>query len=281
MAYDAKSELDRVKKHYAQDPLQKRFSALITGETNAGKTYMLRTARMPVHIDSFDPGSSKSLRADDSWPSSDPRRITSLNTETNPQGQIFVDTSYENEDPYNPTAYAAWKKNLEIRKQTKYFHMFGTYCIDSLTMLSKAIMNERTRGGMPSFNIDYTPAKIEIENKMNEILTLPCDFVLTGHLEAITKLKSIDKKGIKDEETVYRLMIIGKAVMTVPLLFDELYVIKGSGQNPRREMLVDSLGTYIARSRFKACFETRGFIDPDFKSFFKKVGLEWEDKEYL
>lgn len=286
MAFNAKDELERVKKHYAGDPLQKRFSALITGETNTGKTYMLRTARMPVHIDSFDPGSSKSLRADTSWKLDDPRRITSLNTPDNPQGQIFVDTSFENEDPYKPTAYASWKKSLEIRKLSKYFDMFGTYCIDGLTTLSQAIMNEQLAsrgfaGQMPTFTIDYTPQKIEIENKVREIMNLPCDFILTGHLEPIVKLKGIDKKGIRDEETVYRLMITGKAVMTIPLLFDELYVLKGSGQTPRREMLVDSLGTYIARSRYKASVDTRGFIDPDFKAFFKKVGLDWEDKERI
>jgi len=281
MAYDAKAELERVKKHYAKDPLQKRFSALLTGGLGSGKTFMFRTAKMPCHIDSFDPGSSKSLKADPSWSHDDPRRICSLNEESNPKGQIFVDTSYEDENPYQPTAYARWKKNLELRKQIKYFNSFGTYCIDGLTMLSKAIMNERTRGEVPSFNIDYNPAKIEIENKMNEILTLPCDFILTGHLEPITKLLSIDKKGIRNEITEYRLMIIGKAVITVPIMFDELYVLKGSGTPPRREMLVDSQGTYQARSRFKGAFNATGFIEPNFKEFFKKVGLDWKDKEYL
>ena len=62
MAYDAAAELNRVRKYYAGDPLQKRFSALVTGETNAGKTFLLRTARLPVHIDSFDPGGTKGLR---------------------------------------------------------------------------------------------------------------------------------------------------------------------------------------------------------------------------
>ena len=61
MAYDAKAELARVKKYYDQDPLQKRFSAIISGDSGSGKTYLLRTARFPVHIDSFDPGGTKCL----------------------------------------------------------------------------------------------------------------------------------------------------------------------------------------------------------------------------
>ena len=64
MPYDALTELKRVKEYYNNDPLQKRFSAIICGETNTGKTYLLNTARFPIHIDSFDPGGTKCL---DPW----------------------------------------------------------------------------------------------------------------------------------------------------------------------------------------------------------------------
>src|SRR4030042_1064469 len=97
MPYDAKAELEKVKKHYNNDPLQRRFSALVTGETNSGKTYLLRTCRKPIHIDSFDPGGTKGLR------------------DLIEKGDVVVDTSYENEDPFSPTAYANWKKNNEVR----------------------------------------------------------------------------------------------------------------------------------------------------------------------
>ena len=80
MAYDAAAELARVRKFYAGDPLQKRFSALVTGETNAGKTFLLRTARRPVHIDSFDPGGTKGLR------------------DLIASGDVVADTRYEDDD---------------------------------------------------------------------------------------------------------------------------------------------------------------------------------------
>jgi len=268
MPYDAKAELEKVKKHYAQDPLQKRFSALITGETNSGKTYLLRTCRRPIHIDSFDPGGTKCVR------------------DLIKSGDIVVDTFFENEDPYKPVAYAEWKKRNELRLEIGYFEQFGTYCIDSLTTLSDAVMNYQLAlrghaGEAPMFNIDYTPQKIEIENRIRRLMNLTCDFILTGHLERIVKLKGIDKKGIRDEEIIYRLMITGKAVMTIPLLFDELYVILGKGINPRREMLIDSLGEYIARSRFKGPDKLGAVVQPDIKEFLKKARLEWEDKEKL
>lgn len=268
MPYDWKQELEKVKKHYSGDALQTRYSALITGETNSGKTYLLRTARRPIHIDSFDPGGTKCLR------------------DLIKSGDVVVDTFFENEDPYNPKAYAEWKKRTELRLQINYFENFGTYCIDSLTTFSDAVMNYQLAsrglaGNAPQFNIDYTPQKIEIENQVRRLMNLPTDFILTGHLEKLVRLISIDKKGIRQEEVEYRLMITGKAVMTIPLLFDELYVLQGTGENPNRKMMIDSLGKYIARSRYKGPDKLGSTVQPDIKEFLKKAGLEWEDKPKL
>lgn len=268
MPYDAKQELEKVRKYYSNDPMQKRFSALVTGESNSGKTFLLRTARLPIHIDSFDPGGTKCLN------------------ELIQKGDIVVDTFYETEDPYHPKAYAEWKKVNNLRLDINYFDQFGTYCIDSLTTFSDAVMNYQLAsrglaGNAPMFNIDYTPQKIEIENQIRKLMNLSCDFILTGHLERIVKLKGIDKKGIRDEEVIYRLMITGKAVMTIPLLFDELYVLTGRGDNPRRKMKTDSLGEYIARSRLKGGGKLLAEEEPDIKNLLKKVGLSWEDKPKL
>src|SRR4030042_5062977 len=102
MPYDYQSELKRVKDYYAGDPLQKRFSALVTGETNAGKTYILRTARFPIHIDSFDPGGTKCLR-------------DLIRSDSNPKGQIIADTQWEADDPFKPDKFALWKKAIDLR----------------------------------------------------------------------------------------------------------------------------------------------------------------------
>lgn len=268
MAYDWKKELEKVKKHYAGDLLQKRYSALITGETNSGKTYLLRTCRRPIHIDSFDPGGTKCLR------------------DLIKTGDVVVDTFFESEDPYHPKAYAEWKKRTELRLQIKYFDNFGTYCIDSLTTFSDSVMNYQlasrgVAGERPAFNIDYTPQKVEIENQIRRLMNLPTDFILTGHLDKIVRLRGIDKKGIRDEEVQYRLMITGKAVMTIPLLFDELYVLIGKGNNPRREMLIDSLGEYVARSRYKGPDKLGAIVEPNIREFLKRAGLNWQDKPKL
>jgi len=269
MPYDAAAELAKVRKFYAGDKMQKRFSAIITGETNAGKTFILRTTRLPVHIDSFDPGGTKCLR------------------DLIEKGDVIADTSWETEDPFDPKVYAAWKQAMEIRLKIGYFEQFGTYCIDSMTTFGQAAMNfqlglKGDAGNVPQMRRDYNPQKVEIENQIRRLMNLPCDFIITGHLRETRDLKSIDKSsGIKYEEVRYRLHITGQAVITIPLLFDELYVLTGKGNPPRRKLMLDSLGEYIARSRLKAAGKLNAEEEPDIKAILKKIGLEWQDKKKL
>jgi len=274
MPYDPMKELKRVTDYYNNDPLQKRFSAIITGETNTGKTYLLRTARFPIHVDSFDPGGTKCL-------------LDLVRRKENPNGQIVVDSSWETEDPYNPKAFAEWKKTMDLRLSTGYFDMFGTYCLDSLTTFGKAAMNYQLNlagkaGDVPRHRYDYNPQKVFMENYIRKLMNLSCDFIITGHLTEIEELRHVDKSsGIKTYDTKYRLYITGQAVLTIPLLFDEIYTIIGRGNPPKREMLIDSLGKYIARSRLKQKGKLGATEEPDIKKLLKKAGFAWEDKPRL
>jgi len=271
MTYNAATELKRVQDYYKGDSLQKRFSALICGETNAGKTYLLRTARLPVHIDSFDPGGTKGLRD----------MIAS--------GDIVVDTRYEDDDPFNPKAYADWKKATDIRFQIGYYNQFGTYCLDSATTFGIAIMNyvlaaKGRAGEAPQMRIDYQPQKTEMTNYFRKLMNLPCDFILTGHLREMRKVLSVDTKtGVAREEIKFRFYTTGQAVVTIPLLFDEIYVITGKNDRGgvKREMLIDSLGEYIARSRLKSKGLLNAIEPPDLKALLKKAGFDPQDKPKL
>jgi hypothetical protein len=274
MAYDYTNELKDVVTYYNGDPLQKRFSALVTGETNAGKTFLLRTARMPVHIDSFDPGGTKCVR-------------DLIRSEKNPEGQVIADTRWENDDPFKPKAFEEWKRAVDRRIQIGYFDKFGTYFLDSATTFGDAVMGAHMKsknraGEVPQHRHDYNPQKVEMSNYIKKLMRLPCDFIMTGHLREIKKLISLDTKtGVAREDIKYRFYTTGQAVVTIPLLFDELYTIVHAGdgrEGPKRKMLIDSLGTYIARSRLKR----NGLLDaeepPDLKALLKKAGFSNEDK---
>ncbi len=271
MPYDAQTELQKVRDYYKGDPLQKRFSALVTGETNAGKTYLLRTARLPIHIDSFDPGGTKCLR------------------DLIEKGDIIADTRWEDEDPYEPKVFAEWMKSVDVRFHTHYYDQFGTYCLDSATTFGEAVMGyglgEKNRAGeTPQMRHDYMPQKTFMTNYIKKLMRLPCDFIMTGHLREIRKVLSVDSKsGVIREEVKYRFYTTGQAVVTIPLLFDEIYVIRGEEgrEGPKRVMLIDSLGDYIARSRLKANGLLNSEEPPDIKALLKKAGFSTDDKPKL
>lgn len=271
MTYDYKNELLAVKNYYEKDPLQKRFSALICGPIGSGKTFLLRTARLPVHIDSFDPGGTKGLR------------------DLIDRGWIVADTSYESEDPFNPTAWERWLKRTEIRFSIGYFNQFGTYALDSSTKWQDAAMNAQLKiagrvAGVPQHRHDYNPTKVAMTNYINKFMNIPCDFILNGHFREDEEILSIDTKtGITKTRKEYRFLTIGQAATTIPLMFDEIYVMqsKETSSGWERELLLEAQGKYLARSRLKANGKLDVTEPANIKALLKKIGLPWEDKPKL
>ncbi len=270
---DARIEAERLRTRYASDPRQQSFRVLVTGESGTGKTHLFRTARRPVHVDSFDPGGTLVLR------------------DLIERGHIVADTIYETEDRTDPTMFREWARNFEHRSKNKYFESFGTYCLDSSTMWAEAIMNwvlkeAQITGKAPRWAHDYVPQKVEIQNWMRRILTLPCDVVVTGHLESIYEAVILHR-GTKEEETVqvltgYKYMTTGKGAIIIPLLFDEQWTTfaeeKGMGTEYR--MITAKWKLYRARTRIgRGVFET--FEKPDIKVLLKKAGWPTNDKEKL
>jgi len=270
MPLDMKNELKKVRDYYENDPLQQRFSALITGETGSGKSYLLRTARRPVHVDSFDPGGTKCYR------------------DLIKSGDIIADTRWENEDPYEPHVFADWMEETKYRMNNRYFDKFGTYALDSASSWGDAAMNYQLRGAKragqaPMFRRDYTPQKVFMVNFTKKLMTLTCDFLLMGHLKTIEEVIGHDKEGEPKVRIKYRFLTTGQAVVSIPMQFDELYVLIGeeTSDGIKRHLLIEAQGTYLARSRLKANGKLNAKEEPDIRKLLKKIGVPWEDKPKL
>lgn len=256
---DVKTEVEKLQKMYLENPRSESFNALVLGESGSGKSFLVRTARKPIHIDVFDPGGTINL------------------IDLIKKGEIVPDTRWENEDPVAPRAFRDWEIAMKERIKTGYFNHFATYVLDSSTTWSDAIMNqilktEGLQGQPPRWAHDYVPQKVKIQNWIKVLLQLPCDFILTGHLE-----------GTKDEVSgrmSYRYMTTGKASVTIPLLFDEIYVMdpKQSSKGVEYRILTQSTGTHIARSRLARQGLLSQYEEPDIKKMLKKCGFKTEDK---
>ncbi len=252
MSLDIKVELDKLKTMYDNDKSQDSFNLLLLGESGTGKTTLTTTCRKPVLIDSFDPGGTKGLK----------KEIEA--------GSIFVDTRWEKEDPTHPQAFKAWELEFERRLKEGFFNELGTYVLDSSTTWSAAIMNSILKkagipGQAPRFTHDYGPQKIIIRNKLQKMFSLPCDFILTGHLEA--------QKDEVSGKVKWRFLTTGKGVVTIPLLFDEIYVTttKETSKGVTYQLLTARTSTYLAATRIgRGIFET--YEKPDIMYLLKKAG---------
>ncbi len=252
-------EASKISQMYANDPRQNSFNALVLGESGTGKSFLARTCRKPIHVDSFDPGGTKNL------------------TDLIAKGQVIADTTYEAEDPSKPTAFVDWTANMERRFKMDYFAHFGTYVLDSSTTWGEAVMNwvlkkAHIAGQAPRWAHDYVPQKVAIRNWLRRLMDLPCDLILTGHLE-----------GSKDEVTgsmSYRYMTTGKGVVTIPLLFDEIYVMnpKETSKGVEYRILTQSTGKYVARSRLAKVGLLSQYESADIKSILKKAKMPTDDK---
>lgn len=280
---DIKVEAEKLRKMYQARQSEQLICALVIGDTGSGKTRLLETCRRPIHIDSFDPKGTETVR----------RGIQ--------EGWIITDTRFELEDPTDPSAFELWDAEYNRRKEGGYFSQLGTYAIDSFTTLSDCVMNIVLKGlvrkadradkstdkrGRSISKIDTDFLKIPQENDwplaqnilmnvLRDITTLPCDVVLTGHIEDKTK-----KKGAEQVFVGRGLYAIGKLMTRIPRIFEEVYVMKaeeiaGGQAHWLYTGIVDGIGarTRIGRDRFDYR-ET-----PDIMALLKKAGYDPKHKE--
>jgi len=276
---EIKMEAEKLKRLYEEDPRSTSFNAIIYGGIGSGKTSLLRTCRLPLHIDSFDPGGSKVLREE-----------AILNGELYPdemsKGNIIVDSRFEVEDPMAPKSANLWDQEFHKRKRMGYFDHIGTYVIDSMTTWGQVIMYEilrkavaafpkkRALGTAPQEN-DWLPQMTVIENAMRDFISLPCDCILIGHDDY--------KKDEASGRMFVNLMITGKLRTRVPLLFDEIYyaMTKETSSGTVYQLLTKRTGMYEVRSRLSTKGQLAMYEPSNIKNILKKAGMDFSNKPSL
>lgn len=255
---NVQEEFSALRKRFEEDPGRETFNALVLGELGTGKTHLLKTCRKPVLAAFFDPGGFKTLKDEIE------------------RGEV-IPLRFEPDDPFKPWAFRNFTQKFFELEEKGLFNHIGTFALDSSTMFGEAILNYLTAkrgaaGKVPEAFTDYNPQKNEIRIWLNKILGLPCDVIVTGHLEAN-----------KDEVTgriAYRYATTGKGTFLFPALFDEIYITTSeeTSKGIKRSLLTASTGRYIARSRLAQNGKIEPYMPPNIKNILKLAGYPTEDK---
>lgn len=265
---DFKKSLAELRKTYSEASKFSNFTALVAGESKTGKTSLLKTARLPVLIDLFDPRGEIPLT----------REIE--------EGKIFV-RLFTDELSKKPAQYKEWEKQWQKDLETGFLNNFGTYCIDSATtwiqaaaneVIQRGIRNASAKGGKHATDQleiqDYTILYNLVRDVVKMSSSQQCDFLMTAHL-------LLDK----DETTgeiLYDLNVFKTLKTELPLLFSEHYcmVKKPKAGNPEYKLLTNTQGRYRAGSRLASLGKIELEEEPNLKVILKKAGLSTEDKPF-
>ena len=259
MPLDARIEAARLRDLYMEK--KETIAILLTGEAGAGKTYLLRTAPFPVHLDSFDPDGSLSIR--------DEVR----------KGNIIIG-DYEKEDPFNPSVFREWEKNFRSLRAGGYFESIGTYVIDTAgnwtqSMLNFTLNKRGQAGGLPAWEKDYHPQKVALDNYIHIMTSLPCHFILIAHL-----MPKTDSEG---NLVQMRPHFPGQGAITVPSKFSEIWRMERREKAEGFDYFIHTQesGMYIARSRLSNQGQLEKREAANLRNIFKKAGVNYEDKPKL
>lgn len=242
------------KEYREQSSVSAKFNrVLLYGGTGTGKTYSLRTFKLPLFVDSFDPGGSVCLK------------------DFVKDGKAIVRSEFEVEDWDSPSAFDKWDRGFDAVVRTGVFEQVGTYCLDSATTWAQAALNvvlkANGRAGKVPHQNDWYPQMVLIEKSLRNIMNLPCDVVFICHDDAV-----------KDEMTggLSRLpLLTGKLSKRIPLLFSEMYysqVVRSSkGAEYKWQTVSDS--QIAARSRNAATAKVK--VEPMEIADFRKLADKW------
>jgi hypothetical protein len=240
-----------------------KLNLLLMGDTGTGKTRAAITARQPVLIHSMDPEGTRTREL-----------------------QPFIRNSsvlvehFENDSWKSPMTFQRWYKRFNDLKSMGFFDHLGTYMIDSITFMVRWIGYDIVRcSPTPTRNRtlaqnDYKTLLWTILDLLGDVLELPCDVIVTGHL------------GIERDEVTgameTALLLDGKQSREIPNMFTEKWIsrVLRTTAMPEYRFQVINDGKYKASTRIGGgVFEM--LEKQDIKALLRKAGLDASDKPNL
>ena len=202
---------------------------LVAGKTGAGKTAQIWTLPGRKFAYILDPNSMATLRGcnvdyEEMYPDF-------LDMDATLKGFNKGAKSDKPSKPKEPHVYMRWVEDMNEKVSKGFFKDYDWLCIDSLTFLSKAVMDRQlyinNRYGDIEDLGDYRIVGSKLADVFMSITNLPINLYCTAHYTTFQDEKT------KKIET--QLMLPGKARNILPLMFTNIWLASAS-ENEKKEM---------------------------------------------
>ena len=194
---------------------------LVVGQTGSGKTALIRSLPGRKFVYVFDPGALATLRgADIEYECFFPDIL-----ELDATLKGFNKNARPDDKPPSerePQAYMLWVEHLNKAAEEGLFKDFDWVCFDSLTLLSKSVMDRqlwinKRYGGIEDLG-DYRVVGSKVSEVFRSITAIGSNIYCTGHISSFQ-----DEKTKKLEVS---LTLPGSAKQMLPLLFTNIWLAK-------------------------------------------------------
>lgn len=268
----AAEEMARLRDAYTAE--EQSYNAMLVGYSGAGKTHAAASARWPIHFDMWDASGAVTLR--------------SAYRKEVEEGNIIVDTRWGKEHlrevrnrPKGPQLIEEWKTEMDRRADMGYFDALGTYVLDSGTSFGEAIMNSIVIGSGKDFGVRsqamWGKGMEAYENFMKMLCALPCDTIVTSHLEMI---QSHNEDGIPVGRPYPVIISLGKRLSPkLPKNFSEVYHLEVDEKTGKRVMWTQPHDSYdFVKSNLGGSGIFKVQEEPNIQALLKKAGRPWEPR---
>lgn len=206
---------------------------LLLGAGGSGKTTQIRTLSGRKFAYLFDPAALASLQGADI----DYEQFLPDALELNMALKGFNKGAASDKmsgSQREPTTYMRWAEDINKRADSGFFKDYDWLCIDSLTLLSDAIMDRQKwlngrYGGIEDL-ADFRIVGSKIADTFRSICSLPINILCTGHMQSFQDDKT------KRIET--QLSLPGRARNMLPLLMSNIWETRATTEEKQQYVVL-------------------------------------------
>jgi len=250
----------RIEATFAVQPRDK-LTALVMGVAGTGKTTLATTCPKPVLLDCFDEGG---------WRTAELRPYIE-------RKEILVRV-YDKDTWQHPQTFEQWRTDTQKLRSSGFFNFIGTYILDSFTSWSRMLMYEvikhsknPTKDHTPGIS-DYKVQLFNVLDLINNMMSLPCNVLMTAHLSKEIDQLNGGTEFIIDAPPAQR--------SDIPNAFLEKWVMRivQEGGKTKHKLQLYGDGQYRCGTRIGTRTTFEQLEEPDVKAIMRKAGLDPSDK---